>query len=171
MKKYLILILLPLFFITACSKRKTLTELRQEEREAINKYIKEQGIQVIKEFPTDTVFAENEYFLSSSGLYIQVVEKGIGGTPLKGDEILLRFYEFNMEGDTTTRAMDKDDTTNAYSFKYDYGEACVGFNEAMSYLQHNSKAKLIIPSSIGFSVTAQKTITPYRYEFNSVKIK
>lgn len=173
MKNYskLILFLLLVFFSFACSDEKTLSELRQEEREAIAKYIKDNNIDVIKEFPANGVFAENQYFLSSTGLYIHISETGTGGTPQAGDVILVRFYEFNLKGDTTTHAVDVDDLTDAYSFKYANGESSQAFNEAASYLQHNAKAKLIVPSSIGFSASAQQTITPYRYEFNSFKIK
>lgn len=80
-----------------------------EEKDAVNAYIKEYNIQVIslEEFEKDTVtdVAKNEYVAFSNGVYMQIVDKGAEGESNKfvnNNVILARFVEVDiLEGDTT----------------------------------------------------------------------
>ena len=140
-------------FFISCKKEKSLSELRHEERVAIQKYIEDNGIQVINEFPADddTIFQDKQFYLSPTGLYIHISKKGYGGVPKTGDNIIVRFYEFDLNGDTITRAMTASEQRDPSEFKYEKGQACEGFIEAVGYMQHEGEAELIIPSAIGFA--------------------
>lgn len=166
--KLVLLFLVSSSFFISCKKDKSLSELRHEEKIAIQKYIQDSAIQVINEFPTDTIFQDKQFYLSPTGLYIHISKKGYGGVPKTGDNIIVRYYEFDLQGDTTVKAMNASEERDPSEFKYEKGQACEGFIEAVGYMQHEGEAELIIPSAIGFSQTAQQTITPYRYQ---IKIK
>lgn len=69
---------------TSCSDSETYADQKKRERNAINAYIKEHGINVISEEDfeaqnetTDTT--KHEYvYLDNSGVYLQIIRKGCG---------------------------------------------------------------------------------------------
>ena len=90
-----------LFFILAlaalgmqsCNNDKTYAEKKEEEADAINKYLLENDIKVIDEntfFSQDTMtLADNEYVLfKESGVYMNVMQRGVG-SPLTGQAPML----------------------------------------------------------------------------------
>lgn len=67
----------------SCNNDKTYAEKKEEEADAINKYLLENDIKVIDEntfFSQDTMtLADNEYVLfKESGVYMNVMQRGVG---------------------------------------------------------------------------------------------
>ena len=85
MKKLLLLFFSLLAFgymFQACDNSKTYAEMLDEEKDAVNAFIKKHNIQTISEsdfeangYKTDTT--KNEYVAFSNGVYMQIVDKGI----------------------------------------------------------------------------------------------
>lgn len=85
MKKLLLLFFSLLAFgymFQACDNSKTYAEMLDEEKDAVNAFIKKYNIQTISEsdfeangYKTDTT--KNEYVAFSNGVYMQIVDKGI----------------------------------------------------------------------------------------------
>lgn len=108
-KTYSLLILLcGILFLTSCNNGETYSDLKDAERDAINKYISSNNIKVIDEskFSSQgetTSLDNNEFvYLSKSGVYMQIVRKGCG-EKVKDDEsleILCRFSEYNIKKNT-----------------------------------------------------------------------
>lgn len=108
-KTYSLLILLcGILFLTSCNNGETYSDLKDAERDAINKYISSNNIKVIDEskFASQgetTSLDNNEFvYLSKSGVYMQIVRKGCG-EKVKDDEsleILCRFSEYNIKKNT-----------------------------------------------------------------------
>jgi len=108
-KTYSLLILLcGILFLTSCNNGETYSDLKDAERDAINKYISSNNIKVIDEskFASQgetTSLDNNEFvYLSKSGVYMQIVRKGCG-EKVKDDEsleILCRFSEYNIKQNT-----------------------------------------------------------------------
>lgn len=108
-KTYSLLILLcGILFLTSCNNGETYSDLKDAERDAINKYISSNNIKVIDEskFASQgetTSLDNNEFvYLSKSGVYMQIVRKGCG-EKIKDDEsleILCRFSEYNIKKNT-----------------------------------------------------------------------
>jgi hypothetical protein len=105
-KTYSLLILLcGILFLTSCNNGETYSDLKDAEREAINRYISKNNIKVISQTQfTDqgetTNVANNEYvYLERSGVYMQIVRKGCGEKVKDGEtlEILCRFSEYNIK--------------------------------------------------------------------------
>lgn len=103
MKKISILLasvfLLGLVF-QACNNGKTYAEMKEEEREAIKRFIEKEGINVIsfdqfEEQDSTTNVDDNQFVLfSESGVYMQIVDKGNGELLKDGrHEILARYIE------------------------------------------------------------------------------
>ena len=95
----------------SCNNGKTYAEMKEEEREAIQRFIDKQDISVIssdrfEEQDTVTDVEKNEYVLfSESGVYMQVIDRGKGEAMEEGRHgILIRYLEaqINSEGGLDT---------------------------------------------------------------------
>ena len=124
MKKLSILFLLVFGFgcmFQACNNQKTYAEMKEEEREAIKRFIELEGIKVISEDEFEaqdstTNVADNEFVLfSESGVYMQVVAKGNGEILEDGrHELLTRYVEEEILDDGTTATLSYNTMTNQY---------------------------------------------------------
>lgn len=107
------LFLLPLFAIllVACDDAVTYSEMKEKERDAVNKFVKENGIKVISYsqfIANDTVTdVEGNEFVEIDDVYMQILNNPKNADDARrineGDtrNILVRYYEYNiMEGDT-----------------------------------------------------------------------
>ena len=95
----------------ACDDSKTYAEMLEDEKNAVNKFIKDKRIQIISqdEFEkNDTVtdLIRNEYVALSDGVYMQIVDRGSAenktDTFANNNEICVRYIEEDiMTRDTT----------------------------------------------------------------------
>lgn len=93
---------------SSCSDDETYADQKKRERNAINRYISERGIKVLKESEfeangcvTDT--AKNEFvYLDDSNVYMQIIRKGCGKKIEKGETatVLCRYEEYNLLTDS-----------------------------------------------------------------------
>lgn len=100
--------------LAACSETETYAEQKEYEYECINNFLygntetNKRPITVIteatfKEQGETTDTARNEFVLfNSSGIYMQIVEKGCGEKLKDGEsaDVLCRYYEYNLNGDS-----------------------------------------------------------------------
>ena len=86
----------------ACDDSKTYAEMLEDEKNAVNKFIKDKGIRIISqdEFEkNDTVtnLERNEYVALSDGVYMQIVDRGSAenktDTFANNNEICVRYIE------------------------------------------------------------------------------
>lgn len=88
----------------ACDDSKTYAEMLEDEKNAVRKFVSEEGIKLISqdEFERNdsvTNVEENEYVTLSDGVYMQIVDRGtddVNDTFKNGDEICVRFEERNL---------------------------------------------------------------------------
>jgi len=110
MKKisFLLGILAVVLAFSSCNKTETYADQLDRENEAINAYIVKHGIKVISEEQFEkqgntTDVSKNQYVLfASSGVYMQIIDKGTGEPLKKGETatVLCRFTENNLITDT-----------------------------------------------------------------------
>lgn len=88
----------------SCNNGKTYAEMKEDEKEAIQRFIDKQDISVISfnqfaEQDSVTNVDKNEYVLfSESGVYMQVIERGKGEVMTDGrHEMLVRFTETRID--------------------------------------------------------------------------
>lgn len=106
----------------SCNNQKTYAEMKEEEREAIQRFIEKEEINVIsldqfKEQDSTTNVKDNQFVLfPDNGVYMQIVEKGNGEKMQDGSyELLARYMEKRIvEGGTTD--------TLSYNTLYTYPE-------------------------------------------------
>ena len=121
MKKLLLLFFILLavgFSFQACDDTKTYAEMLEEEDDAIADFINKEGIKVISQtefFDNDSVtdVEKNEFVQLSSGVYMQIVDKGsdnLADTVRNNEVILIRFMEYSL--------LDQDTTISNLSFPY-----------------------------------------------------
>ena len=97
-----------LITLTSCSETETYAEQKEREESAISNYITKYKVNAISEAQfkaqgDSTSVEKNEYvFFASTGIYMQIIEKGCGEILKKGESagILCRFTEFNINGDS-----------------------------------------------------------------------
>lgn len=197
MKKsiFAVLLLAGIALLGACTDYETYGEMKEKERDDISKFIKDSAINVISETVFEaqgktTDLSRNEFvYLSKSGVYMQIVNKG-DGTPLedgKSVNLLCRFFELNIKEKTVLY--------NSYSYVYqndklnvqragstytasfvtgrmyeNYGASVpAGWLVTFNYLNigrstaNLAKVRLIVPHSQGHSVASQN-VYPYYYE-------
>ena len=109
--KYLFFLPMLATLLVACDDAVTYSEMKEKERDAVNKFVKENGIKVISYadfIANDTVtdVASNE-FVEVDDVYMQILNNPKDASDarkiLPGDtrNMLVRYHEFNiMEGDT-----------------------------------------------------------------------
>ena len=105
----------------SCNNGKTYAEMKEDEREAIKRFIELNDIKVIDEDQfveqdSMTNVAANEYVLfKESGVYMQVVERGNGDVLEDGrHEILARYMEQQIVEDGTTDTLSLNTIQNLY---------------------------------------------------------
>lgn len=185
--------------IQSCDDTKTYAEQLADEKKAIDRYIKENGIKVItaQEFKandneTDTV--ANEYVQLSNGVYMQIYDRGSGDSIRNRDVVTVRFMEYDIFAADTTAASNFDSPQYLDSFDYTisgndilgqfrtgYGEygmfylyyqsAAVpeGWLTCLPYILNDARVKLIVPSKAGHQ-TASQNVYPYFYDLRRIRV-
>lgn len=153
MKKILYTLLCAVVAVTmiSCDDVETYAEQRDAERAAISKYLVDNKIKVISEKDflandTTTDVSKNEYVLfESSGVYMQIVNRGCGEILKKGEsaDVLSRFKEYNVNGDSlqlTNMSLTTGYLCDKYNVKNTSGSFTASFNTSSSlmYLAYSS---------------------------------
>ena len=102
----------------ACDNSKTYAEMLEDEKNAVNKFIKDNDIRVIslEEFERDTVTAfkkklgdgYDEYVAFSNGVYMQIVDRGGKEEGENGVEFINEVDTFATDNIICTRYVEKD---------------------------------------------------------------
>ena len=107
----------------SCNNGKTYAEMKEDEREAIQRFIEKNEIKVIDEDQfaeqdSMTNVAANEYVLfEESGVYMQVVERGNGELLEDGrHELLVRYVEERIVEDGTADTLSLNTVCNMYPY-------------------------------------------------------
>ena len=150
------------FINIACDNSKTMQEWIREEKKAIERYIVMEKIEVLNEYPEDSIFRGNQYYKTNEGLYMRVVERGDTARRVQVyDEVLVRFdYMYYVKSYVAGRT---DSIVLNYlylpiSFRYGIsynsdptGLSCSGFSIPLTYVGEGAVVDLIIPSELGSS--------------------
>lgn len=100
----------------ACDNSKTYAEMLEDEKNAVNKFIKDNDIRVIslEEFERDTITASkeagngyDEYVAFSNGVYMQIVDRG-GKEDKNGVEVINEVDTFANKNVICTRYVEQD---------------------------------------------------------------
>lgn len=95
-----------------------------------------------------TYVAENNYDVepTESGLYVIVTEQGSGPKPKQGDKVKVHYTGTLLDGSKFDSSLDR-----GQPFEFNIGGRVIGgWNEGIALLNVGSKAKLIVPSHLGY---------------------
>ncbi|MDR1523662.1 MAG: DUF4827 domain-containing protein [Tannerella sp.] len=165
----------------------TFEELKSAEKKEINRIIAEKGIQVLKEYPANGVFGENEFVELSSGIYLHVTDSGNGNrAQYNATTVLVRmdveFYDIETDSIQKVSYF----SNNSYPFEFKYGHAysvrsahntsspdaytyffSLAMEAVLSYVGENSEVKLLVPGYSEISNyeggSVYQTSSRYRY--------
>lgn len=160
----LMMLMAVILVVSSCGKsQRTYTEFLKDERKAIRKLMDSLDIKVIKEYPKDSVFAENEFLELPSGLYINVIDSGNGERAVLNKTRIFCRFEFDYISSITGTYTTTDGFDNLFeplTFIYgantpedrnDFFASLFSpiFNEPLEYVGNKSLVKLIVPFKIG----------------------
>ncbi len=153
-----------IFLSASCSKGKSYVELLKEEQTAISRFIDDNNFVILDKFPADTVFAANEFYKTSDGLYVNIIQKGIPLNYIYNENIYLDVKDFILfKNDTTHYDLGVFrilyNNTYSYTFEQNSNIICDGILYPLQYVGYEGKAKLIIPSKQSTSYY-QSQVTP-----------
>lgn len=188
----ILLMVCAILMAMSCNKTKTYTDMLNDQRKAIDKLIANEDLVILKDYPDDGVFGDNEFVKLDNGIYLNVVDSGNGNRAVLGKtKIFSRFSTVQLIGDTTIYSNygPHSNGTNPVEFLYgDYTSIIKGgavsifesyaeerFNSEglqapLQYVGNNSKVKIIIPFQKGSSYDNSKGLPRYveiiEYKFN-----
>lgn len=199
MKKLLLLFFILLavgFSFQACDDTKTYAEMLEEEDDAIADFINKEGIKVISQtefFDNDSVtdVEKNEFVQLSSGVYMQIVDKGSDNpadTVKNNDLVLVRFMEYSLlDKDTTLSNLTLPYLVDEFKYTvssssiagifiqglmymaYDYTAVPAGWLVPLPYVRDKAHVRLIVPSKMGHQ-SAMQYVYPYYYDITKYQI-
>ncbi len=124
---------------------KMIEKFKIEEPEKIKKYLDSNKIKVK---PT------------ASGLYYMETKKGTGANPVKGDTVAVHYTGTLVDGTTFDSSIGRPE--GPLKFPIGVGYVIPGWEEGIGLMKKGGKAKLLIPSSLGYADKgAGQVIPPY----------
>lgn len=190
--RYIVLFLLGLTLVTAsCNKRKTYAEILKDETKAIDKFISENKLVILKEFPTNSIFKTNEFYRDpATGVYYNIIELGdttAAQMAKEGEEIYVRFsglkYFASANDSTTYSNLDpvrspfpetiifRGPVTIQNRSFYSGTTTAPAWAVPLTHVGNAGKVKLIVPFNMGTSSDQSSYSTTYydnvQYRFES----
>ena len=197
MKKLLLLFFILLavgFSFQACDDTKTYAEMLEEEDDAIADFINKEGIKVISQtefFDNDSVtdVEKNEFVQLSSGVYMQIVDKGSDNpADTVKNLVLVRFMEYSLlDKDTTLSNLTLPYLVDEFKYTassssiagifiqglmymaYGYTAVPAGWLVPLPYVRDKAHVRLIVPSKMGHQ-SAMQYVYPYYYDITKYQI-
>jgi hypothetical protein len=154
------LILCAVLFVLSCNNNRQYADMLDDQKRAINRLISENGFEILKDYPVDGVFKENQFYILPNGVYLNVVDSGNGQRAVSGTTTLYcRFLVKSLVEwqymDTTTMDLFRNGTKPIY-YKYGYSSPINTTDDAsfffstllfspLEYVGDSSEVKLLIP--------------------------
>ena len=167
MKNIIIVSLISLIAIGAfssCNKSKTYAQNLDEEKKRIERFINENDIKVLREYPKDSVFKEKEFFFdTSSGVYYNVIDSGNGRRIKVGDEIFVRFNGLKYIANKDTLKYSNINSLQPEILVYGNTSTytSVAWVAPLKNMGDRGRVKMIVPFKMGMASDIQTYKTAY----------
>ena len=161
---YILLIMCTAIMVVSCDKTKSYTDMLKAQEKAIDRLRADSGLVFLEEFPTDSIFKENEF-----------VE--LGQTAIRSRFIARMFMENSSMGTGTVDLLGPNSNgTHPVEFRYGYYTSlnpdysytwdmfiCEGLGAGLPYVGDSAVVKLIVPFKL-MSSDFQSSGTPVFFE-------
>jgi FKBP-type peptidyl-prolyl cis-trans isomerase len=154
-KSYLLMLSMAAFFVISLVSCDPSKKYEKEERDAINSYLASNPNLNFSQKP--------------SGLYFLETQPGTGALAEEGDTVYVIYTGKLLNGYT----FDTNVGDDLLKFPVNKGWMIKGFDEALTYMNEGSKAKVLVPSSLGYGSTGYYTIggyTPLLFDLTLTRI-
>lgn len=138
------------------AKREEINQRKESETNDIAAYLEKSGITIP---PT------------SSGLYFIPLQEGAGKSVKKGDKVKVHYNASFLDGKKYDSSYDRG---MPISFTIGNAEVISGWEEAVQLMKEGGKAKLIVPSKLGYGGSQRDKVKPYTpiiFEIELIKIE
>lgn len=85
----ILLIMCAALLAVSCGKGRSYTDMLKAENKAIDRLITKNGFEILKEFPADTVFKENQFVKLENGVYLNIIDRGTAQRAVSGETNIL----------------------------------------------------------------------------------
>ena len=165
------LMMTAVLLITSCDKTQSYADMLKAEEKAIERLMDEEDIVVLKEYPADGVFKENEFYQMDNDVYINVIDSGNGnrmGTKRQNvtSRFVVRFFKsdtLELDGFASSRLpvtfSYQKYTEVYYIWGYDQNDTnvdavmssfiCEGLASGLQHVGDSAVVKLIVPFKVG----------------------
>lgn len=168
--------------VVSCDKTKSYTDMLKAQEKAIDRLRADSGLVFLEEFPTDSIFKENEFVELDNGVYLNIVNKGNvnvrywdkrRSVPVSSPGCLWK----TVAGELYRRsARSNSNGTHPVEFRYGYYTSlnpdysytwdmfiCEGLGAGLPYVGDSAVVKLIVPFKL-MSSDFQSSGTPVFFE-------
>ena len=153
-----------------CSKTKTYAEKMEAEKKAIERFMDRNGYVVIGSYPEDSIFEENEFYRTSEGLYMNVINPkynpdiNADAVFKVGNTVMVRYKKEQYFMTDTTYNSNWEYLPAEFVYgRIDTETTPEGWGIPLRYVGNYALVKLIIPSVIG-TATNQNSVVPVFYD-------
>lgn len=174
----LIMFMMLCLTLYSCDDSETFGDRIREEEKNLEQYVADKGFIILKDFPKDGLFGDNEYVKLSNGVYLHISDKGDGQIPEVGTRIItIAKGEFLGEGETESFNGFESiigEVSWPLAFVYDkenfFAEFCFlseGYVSPLEYVGNNSVVSMIVPFGVGskYQKNSMKSIYFEKVEF------
>ncbi|MCD7977950.1 MAG: DUF4827 domain-containing protein [Tannerellaceae bacterium] len=145
--------------IIGCNKNKSYADRLKDEKKAIGRLLDDSAFVLIKDYPENGVFEENEFVQLSNGVYLNVVDSGNGNRAvLYNTEVLYRCRFRYLDSDELIDLF----APHHYPIEFIYGNHTVsssypagyqllseGVGSILNYVGDSAIVRLIVPFKVG----------------------
>lgn len=158
----IVLILFAVIVIVSCSDTESYADMLDDEKKVIEQLIDDNDFEILKKFPEDSVFEDNQFVKLDSGVYLNIVDKGSDDRAVLYSTKMLYRCTLTYPMDSTYDAVYGianygPHSNGTYPLSFYYGESASssniyvgeGMQEALEYVGDRAKVKLIVPFKRG----------------------
>lgn len=158
-------IILAVAMFAGC-KANTYAQKRKDEKNKFSSYVSRNKLNLSSDsaycFSQPLPWPENLYFKTYRGAYIRLVEDDTTQRkPAAGNGIIIRFKSYDLDGRLVGDNTDPSQSWEGYGFVYTPQSAipCIGWNDCVACMHHNSRAVFLIDSTLGQDEQLQQVVT------------
>ena len=161
----ILLILCAALVAISCSKTKSYTDMLKDEKKAIERFIDDKGLEILDDFPADSVFKENQFVLLDNGVYLNIIDKGSDQRAVQYKTKMLYRCKMSYFMDSTIVAIENygPHSNGTSPIAFTYGDYSKNSPYDPSYVGDRAKVKMIVPFKRG-AYNDQSNGQPVYYE-------
>jgi len=95
----LLLIVCGVICMASCNNAISYADMKKSQEKAIKRLISEKDFEILKDYPQDGVFGENQFVKLDNGIYLNVVDSGNGTRAKAGTIVIVRFNAVDFTND------------------------------------------------------------------------